>query len=251
MSDDIKERLPEKMREQTRYVGLDTAELLTAGSFHIEELEAQTSCADDLIAKLNGRVRELMVEKEALEAQLSEKSLDAWIETINNQNDQNAAMWMDRAKQAEAQLANALATEDAACKLQRGTAARYNAIVDRAERAEAQLAAAREALEAALIFLGDKSFIPDSDTHRCTEICDQIEAALAKAKGGSQPGKPSPTQPTQEEIRRALQKAWDNSRDGFEIDTIIDAILALRQEPATVREEIDANWQAQTGFPSE
>lgn len=35
-----------------------------------------------------------------------------------------------------------------------------------------------EAAKAALAFLGDKSFIPDSDTHLCTKICDQLDAAI-------------------------------------------------------------------------
>lgn len=59
---------------------------------------------------------------------------------------------------------------------------------------------------------------------------EQIDRALTKAKGGSQPEKLAPAQLTREEIKRALQNAWDNSRDRFEINTMVDAILALRQE---------------------
>lgn len=39
-------------------------------------------------------------------------------------------------------------------------------------------AGVREALQAAYDFLQDKSFIPDSETHRCTKVLEQMEIAL-------------------------------------------------------------------------
>jgi len=38
--------------------------------------------------------------------------------------------------------------------------------------------ALRQAAQSAYDFLQDKSFIPDSDTHRCTAIVEALEAAL-------------------------------------------------------------------------
>ncbi len=41
-----------------------------------------------------------------------------------------------------------------------------------------------------------------------------------------------------DEIRKTLQSAWDNSKDGFEIDAMTDAILALLQLSAPVNPQL-------------
>lgn len=63
MSDDIKERLQVGTTDFEEFKRMRVDALA-----RIEALEDQVVCADDLIAKLNGRVRELLGKNEALEA---------------------------------------------------------------------------------------------------------------------------------------------------------------------------------------
>jgi chromosome segregation ATPase len=107
--------------------------------------------------------RELLARIEALEAALKLHAGDTM--SLSNELDE----WRERALAAEAKGADRIEVLKAAL---RASCQRVADMDDEREKLEA-------ALRRAYNFLQDKAFTPDSLTHECTKVVEQIEAALA------------------------------------------------------------------------